>query len=509
MAFVQNFRPSVEPGDILAGKYQVERVLGEGGMGLVVAAKHLQLEARVAIKLLLPEMLDSADAVARFLREARAAARITNDHVVRVTDVGTLESGAPYMVMEYLEGSDLAAVLRSSGPMASDQAVALVLETCEALAEAHASGVVHRDLKPANLFWAQRTDGSRCLKVLDFGISKVVDAPANAASTKTSALLGTPYYMSPEQMTSSRDVDARTDIWALGVILYQLLANDLPFDGDTLPAVCVSVATAPPISLRSRRLDLPAGLEAVILRCLEKDPNRRFASVKELAFALASYAPARAPIWAERTGGVARAPRESRPASQADLASHQPTQIAVPSPVTVSPFHRTHHQASARPSRTVALVVLLSLATLGTAAVAFWLLRSNSSPPLPVAAAPALLASVTQATSPPSVATPVAPPPIARPNVAPVPQEVPLVAAGTDAAKPEPASPSEVTPPPLGRAPARPAPKSKRAPHPVASAERTAGAAPVVRVPATASTQLPAHPPVEAPNPAGAFDDRE
>ena len=232
-----------QPGDVLAGKYRVERVLGSGGMGVVVAAMHLTLQERVALKFLLPEGAKKEETVTRFLREARAAAKIKSEHVARVSDVGTLESGAPYLVMEYLDGSDLSALLRRDGPLPPRDAVEYVLQACEALAEAHAVGIVHRDLKPANLFLARHAGGAPRIKVLDFGISKLTARdpsmpPDDPSMTRTRAWLGSPLYMSPEQMRSARDVDTRTDIWALGVILYELLSGKPPFDGETFPELC-------------------------------------------------------------------------------------------------------------------------------------------------------------------------------------------------------------------------------------------------------------------------------
>ncbi|HEX3344971.1 MAG TPA: serine/threonine-protein kinase, partial [Polyangiaceae bacterium] len=194
-----------QPGDVILGKYRVERVIGLGGMGAVVSARHLQLEERVAIKFLLPAMLANEEVVQRFLREAKAAIRIRSEHCVRVLDVGTLETGAPYMVMEYLEGKDLAAVVEAHAPLAIPDVVDWVLQASEALAEAHALGIVHRDLKPANLFLTRRADGTPSVKVLDFGISKQAASGADAGVTKTQAVLGSPRYMSPEQMRSTKD----------------------------------------------------------------------------------------------------------------------------------------------------------------------------------------------------------------------------------------------------------------------------------------------------------------
>ncbi len=280
--------PPVNEGQILAGKYRIERVIGEGGMGVVVAATHMQLQERVALKFLLLEVSQESERATRFLREAQAAVKIKSEHVARVTDVGTLETGAPYMVMEYLDGRDLAAELERGGPMDVADAVTFVLQACEAIAEAHRGGIIHRDLKPANLFLTRRTNGSPCVKVLDFGISKIVgDAQS---MTKTSATMGSPAYMSPEQLRASRNVDAHTDIWSLGVILFELLTAELPFQGNTVPELCAEILTAAPGSVRRYRPDVHETLEAVVMKCLRKDPSDRFADIAELTAALAPFA---------------------------------------------------------------------------------------------------------------------------------------------------------------------------------------------------------------------------
>ena len=279
----------VHEGQVLAGKYRVERVLGQGGMGVVLAARHVHLEERVAVKLMLSEAAFNTEAVARFLREARAAARLESSDVARVSDVGTLEDGRPYMVMEYLDGSDLAQVLASTGPFAIGDAVDYVLQA----AEAHSIGIVHRDLKPSNLFLTRRRDRTPHVKVLDFGISKVSGASLSGsdnAMTKTSAMMGSPLYMSPEQMTSVRDVDGRSDIWALGIILYELLSGATPFTGETLPQVCGLVLQSEAAPLSSRRPDVPPELEAVVARCLAKKPDQRYQNIAELAVALRGLA---------------------------------------------------------------------------------------------------------------------------------------------------------------------------------------------------------------------------
>jgi len=282
-------REMVQPGDILAGKYRVDRVLGQGGMGVVVQATHWQLAKRVAVKFLMPEAMAAEGAMDRFLREARAAVQFKGEHVARVMDIGTLETGAPFIVMEYLEGLDLAALLHANGPLPIQTAVDYVLQVCEALAEAHGTlGIVHRDLKPANLFLTQRPDGAALIKVLDFGISKMQNLSATISGSITSdtAVIGSPLYMSPEQVVSSRDVDQRTDIWSLGIILHELVVGAPPFRGESGPAVMVSIAVGIPPPLCSERPDAPPELEAVVKRCLSKDRRQRFESVAELARAL-------------------------------------------------------------------------------------------------------------------------------------------------------------------------------------------------------------------------------
>jgi serine/threonine protein kinase len=280
-------------GQVLAGKYRVDRVLGAGGMGVVVEAHHLALDSKIAIKFLTPEVQGNAEAVARFAREARVAAKIRSEHVTRVLDVGMLDTGAHYIVMELLDGMDLRQWLTRKGPLPVGEAVDFVLQASEAIAEAHDLGIVHRDLKPANLFCVRRPNGSQCIKVLDFGISKMSslgDSGGGLSMTGTATVMGTPFYMSPEQMDSARNTDGRTDIWALGVILFELLTGQLPFSGESLPQVCMSVTSRPAPSVRALRADVPPELEAAIHKCLEKDRTKRFQTVGDLCDAVAPFA---------------------------------------------------------------------------------------------------------------------------------------------------------------------------------------------------------------------------
>ena len=317
-----------QAGDVLAGKYRVERILGQGGMGTVVLATQLAIDEPVAVKLLHAALASDAELVLRFQREAKAARKIRSEHVVRILDVGTLENGAPYMVMEYLEGIDLDALLQRDGPQPVHVAVDTLLQAMEALAEAHVQGMVHRDLKPANLFLAKRASGEPLVKVLDFGISKVTgNSGAELALTKTNTkTLGSPLYMAPEQMRSLKNVDARTDIWALGVILYELLAGKPPFDGESLTELTAMILQDVPRPLHTQRRDVPNGLELAVVRCLQKDPAARHQDVAAFAAELAPYGSAAGRISAERIAGVFRQGANASP----PRASTPPIRISAP-----------------------------------------------------------------------------------------------------------------------------------------------------------------------------------
>ncbi|MBA3539482.1 MAG: serine/threonine protein kinase [Deltaproteobacteria bacterium] len=286
----------VEVGALVAGKYRLEREIGSGGMGVVFAATHVHLGQRVALKFLLADA-QSPETIERFCREARVVVKVQSEHVARVIDIGQLDATTPYIVMEYLEGDDLDNIVRNCGPLPMHDAVRYLLHACEALAEVHALGIVHRDIKPGNLFLASRADGSTIVKLLDFGISKSAPAWETAdgkgrSLTQTSAVIGSPRYMSPEQLRSSRDVDARSDVWALGVTLFELLGGNSPFAVGTMPEVCASILKDTPLSLVELRPELPRALEAVINRCLAKQPSGRWANVAELAIALRPFGPA-------------------------------------------------------------------------------------------------------------------------------------------------------------------------------------------------------------------------
>ncbi|MEI9952432.1 MAG: protein kinase [Pseudomonadota bacterium] len=383
----------VVEGQVLAGKYRIERVLGRGGMGLVVAATHLQLGERVALKFLLPEALHNPEAVARFEREARAAVRIKSEHVARVSDVGVLDTGAPYMVMEYLEGIDLSVWLGQRGALPIEQAVEFVLQACEAIAEAHTLGIVHRDLKPANLFVIERPDGALAVKVLDFGISKSTGlGSSGAAMTKTSAAMGSPLYMSPEQMQSAKDVDPRGDIWALGVVLYELVSGRTPFPGETMTELVLKVVTAPPVPLRAVCTQAPPGLETVVLKCLEKDRAARYPTVAEFAAALLEFAPRRSKASVERIARVMQ--RAGFPASLTQLPpSSEPVDAhsVVPAPQTMASWGQTKPSANHRRRTVLIAAALLAVPIFGIGALA--VLRSGGHGALATSSAVPLVAA--------------------------------------------------------------------------------------------------------------------
>ncbi|MDB5213305.1 MAG: hypothetical protein JWO86_1232 [Myxococcaceae bacterium] len=282
--------PQIKAGDVLDRKYRVERVLGTGGMGMVVAARHVQLGQRVALKFMLKEALADPGNAERFAREARAAVRLQSPHTAKVLDVGKLKNGEPYMVMEYLDGKDLDEVVRTNGPMPPHMAVDFMLQACEAFAEAHSLGMIHRDIKPKNLFLAQTVDGRPLVKVLDFGLAKTIGAAGDISLTATSAVFGSPQYMSPEQMRSAKDVDSRSDIWSIGVCLYELLTTRVPFDAGGLAEICAMVLKDPVEPPSKWAIGLPPDLDAVVVKCLAKDPKDRYQTVAELAFALEPWA---------------------------------------------------------------------------------------------------------------------------------------------------------------------------------------------------------------------------
>jgi eukaryotic-like serine/threonine-protein kinase len=310
---IESTQPTFSGGELLAGKYQVERVIGQGGMGVVLAAEHLALNQKVAIKLLRKAALEHTDIVGRFMREARAAVRLRSEHVARVLDVGALDDGRPFIVMERLEGQDLGDVIDKGPQLPVPVAVDYVMQACEAITEAHMAGIIHRDLKPKNLFLTHAVHGRPIVKVLDFGISKFDpgNSPQEMQLTRTTEVIGSPSYMSPEQLRSSRNVDVRTDIWSLGVILYELLTGRVPFYAETVTELVLVVVTEKEPPVRTLRPDVPEGLEQLIARCLAKKPEDRFQSVVDLVQALEPFVQMQESSFADRVRAVAG--QSSRP----------------------------------------------------------------------------------------------------------------------------------------------------------------------------------------------------
>jgi serine/threonine-protein kinase len=492
----------IRQGELLAGKYRVEQVLGAGGMGYVVAALHEQLGQRVAVKLLVPELCENEDSVTRFLREARAAVKIHSEHVARVLDVGELTNGSPYMVMEFLSGRDLAEELDQPGQLEVAVAIDYVLQASEAVAEAHSLNLIHRDLKPANLFLTHRPDGSPLVKVLDFGISKAINVEENALEpapslTATHSLLGSPAYMSPEQIRRPKSVDTRTDIWSLGSILYELLVRDPPFNAESPLALLAAVVSDPLPSVRDKRPDVPVELEAVIAKCLEKNPDKRYQTVAELADALAPFAPRSQPS-VSRISGILRstslrpAPADKSPSSERTLQSpgtplsDQPTEEQRVKVITPAPAARseknTHTDWEASPSmvgRSRRRVVVATAGLLAAAGGAALLWHGRPTITMERPAEPGL----NQLTSGAAAVTPQArsAAPAAEPSAAPVPPAPAVVA---------PAEAVPVAPSPAPSAAPTEAPRAK----PVKGKLKPPISAPVAPAPPPAAAPAPPKP---------------
>jgi serine/threonine-protein kinase len=277
-------------GLVVGGRYKIVRTLGAGGMGGVYEAEHELIGKRVALKCLHREYTRDRDLVERFKREARAATAIGNEHIVDVTDMGDLPDGAPFLVMEMLSGKTLSGLIEEEGPMRIARAVHVARQVCDALGAAHDKGIVHRDLKPENVFLTRRGGDPDFVKVLDFGISKMHSSERrDRGLTRTGMAIGTPSYMSPEQAQGLRDVDARTDIWALGVILYEMLAGRRPFDAESYPMLLMRIVGQDPEPVARWRKDVPDALSAIVMQCLVKPMGSRMQSMRELGTALAPF----------------------------------------------------------------------------------------------------------------------------------------------------------------------------------------------------------------------------
>src|SRR5512132_1194640 len=466
------------PGDLVAEKYEVDRVLGVGGMGAVFAAVDRTTGERVALKCLLPTFCENVDVITRFLREGSATMRLQSEHIARVSATGALDSGVPYIVMEHLDGRDLRSVVKSSGPIDVKDAAGYVGQVCAALAEAHALGIVHRDLKPANLFLTLRPDGSALIKVLDFGIAKYTSPSLlgdHAEMTKTQAVLGSRAYMSPEQMLRPKEVDARADIWSLGVILYFFVTGKSPFSSDTTEGMIMRIVSGSPEPMTTFVPDLPPAFEAVVLRCLAKSREARFSNVTELARALAPFASDiqdRATMTlddAQTRSREARAP-ESGGSTQLGYTKSSPSKSSAS--IERLSEHGTSQasvtQVKRRPLQPL-MVGAGAVAIVGAAIVVGSFIVSARRTPDRGEAAEGVKAVAVQAPPPPSLSV-AAPPPV----VVAALEDPPLAAAIPASASSLPAAPADVP-----AAPAAPVAAPVQSVKP--SIVKTAGAKPTVK----------------------------
>lgn len=445
-------------GDVIAGKYEVTGLLGTGGMGYVISARHNELGEMVALKFLRPEALAHPELVERFAREARAAAKIRSAHVANVFDVGTLPDGVPFIVMEYLAGKDLADHLHEHGPLPIGVAVEYIMQACEALAAAHAHGIVHRDIKPENLFLTRESQGMEIIKILDFGISKVALPRGKRDLVRTQMALGSPVYMSPEQIRRSDQVDARSDIWAIGCVLFELLTGVTAFDEPSLLELSAAILERDPVPLLTLRPDASEELENILLRCLAKNPDERYQNVAELAIALYPFAPRRARIWAERCYHILK--NSGAVSSELELSTiHPPAHVSSAAPRTTTPAAvdiRVDEPPAPRRSNKARNALLLLGLGLGAAATGLFAMRARSQTPVPAAAAPERGVELPT----PAAASSAAPNALERAGE-PTPAPIESAKAAPARATSRSAAKSAVRGP--AQRPVRPAPTSKRA----------------------------------------------
>jgi serine/threonine-protein kinase len=356
--------PHWQPGSTIAGRFQVERVVGIGGMGAVLEAQNVSLGQRVALKVLRRELIHDKDAQARFDQEARIVAQLNTEHVVRVHDLGRTEHGEPFIVMELLAGKTFDHLIEEPTALGVAEAVDLVAEAAVGIAVAHAHGLVHRDVKPGNLFVAAQSDGRSIVKVLDFGLTKVTRSDV-LRLTSSASIFGTPLYMSPEQIMSAKKVDHRADQHALAMVLFELLTKSPPYMDESVSAITVKIATEPPPSARSFRADVPPALDAVIQKALAKTPDGRFEDIAAFALSIAAFGTDRGRDAARRAATAL-----NRPPAIPDPATLVPTQHAR-TPQTVRGWSSARR---ARPARRQPWAIAVGItAALGVgAAVVAW-----------------------------------------------------------------------------------------------------------------------------------------
>lgn len=422
-------------GEVIAGKYAITELLGVGGVGFVVAAMHAELGQKVALKFLKPDMLANSQVSGRFAQEALAAVRIKSEHVARVFDVGSLDDGSPFIVMEFLEGRDLFDVITQDGPQPIRRAVDYVLQACEALADAHSCGVVHRDIKPENLFLVKRSEGMEVIKVLDFGISKLGLTGSVYQSkvplVRTMLPVGSPVYMSPEQIRASKDLDQRTDIWSIGCVLHELLTGMAAFDAPSLTQLSAAILEQHPPLPSECQPGIPSELDAIVKKCLAKNPNERFQNIAELATVLYPYGPRRSRIHAERCCRLLKLPGTTHPEFELpsvrppafETASYDPTttgnQIEISNYLRASlqeeiktfrPLYRTK-RFLVLPLLIAALALVAFAVTPLRVAILHWFMASVAEPSPGAVKAPAVLhqpsqAQLTQGNRPPESVVP-------------------------------------------------------------------------------------------------------
>lgn len=463
-------------GQTIVGKYQIVRTLGAGGMALVYEAVHVGLDRRVAIKMLAGAMVGNEPMAHRFRREARAIAQIQSPYVARVLDIDAFANGHPFIVLELLTGNDLGDEIDRRSALSIDEATDFVRQAAMGMSAAHTAGVVHRDLKPANIFLCNpvESDGRRVAKILDFGISKIVHDDDDRRITRASEAFGTPHYMSPEQIRNARDVDARADVWALGVVLYECLTGRTPYEGEATEVIAAIVSEPVP-SPRKHNGAIPPQLEAVVMRALERTPSARFQTAAELADALTPWAP-HLPVVASAV--PSRTPFKPLPLSELEAAPPSgstgrdvaPSSAGARRPDRIATSMTLTH-APAAPSRSARgkLWIALGGGTLLVAVVILAIGMGNTpaTPRSPPIASPASAPSA----APNVEAPPVKPPSIVQPELPPAAAAHPAASTPVRAAAapnprpraaPTPVAPSSAAPPPPSPSVVPSAPPAKR-----------------------------------------------